>query len=780
MFTIKILSFNDISYYTYEIHGNVDTLLQDYNTGIMKSTKNRYKKIVYDYDLISGKVNIVSYQPGDNDAFYHKYAYDAENRLVDVETSRDKMVWDKDARYFYYKHGPLSRTILGQNQVQGLDYAYTLQGWLKGVNSTSVEDGSFDIGQDGKIGSGNSNIGRDAFGMSLNYFTGDYKTISNAVNSFAATSVANDLFNGNINSILINSPKLGDALTYSFKYDQLNRLIAMDAYKGLNTATNTFTPVTINDYKERLTYDANGNIKSYLRNGSGSSLNLNNYSYSYIAGSNKLQSITNAVNSQTKTYDYDEIGDTIKDEKQGITNGVWNVYGKLQSLTNKDGAKITYTYDASGQRISKQVGALQEWYVKDVSGNTMATYKKDASINNNHLIAAEFYKYGSSLLSIKNTTIDVEVLQPNGNIQTQTAGNGGYIITDQSGNTRVIVSDKKIQHSSDNITVDFYTADVKNANFYSAYGAISKTFGTNPVLAFNGQRKSTEISADAQTAEFWEYNGDVGRRWNVDPKLTTGISSYEAFLNNPIQYNDVKGDTIFRPAFMQHTFEDPLKMVLYKTPLGKQLLDEYSKSSKENIYFYAFDLKKESTNFKNDNDAIMNTVSELSVKNNVNKKGDMFIANWDAKAREGGEEQLHFLNSSGFNFKTNATINIIGLNTTNDQNIKYDKYDLAFVMYHEIYAHVKLASLKDARKEHRDFGNTYYAKGMGLYDNDIVGGTLVIQGSEAWKIFKQLLELKIKNGDGTEQNKIDLNSMNQTDQAATKAAKADKAKTKKE
>jgi hypothetical protein len=45
------------TYYSYDIHGNIDTLLQDYNPGIMESSQNRYKKIVYDYDLISGKVN---------------------------------------------------------------------------------------------------------------------------------------------------------------------------------------------------------------------------------------------------------------------------------------------------------------------------------------------------------------------------------------------------------------------------------------------------------------------------------------------------------------------------------------------------------------------------------------------------------------------------------------------------------------------------------------------------------------------------------------------------
>ncbi|QEH43312.1 hypothetical protein [Chitinophaga sp. XS-30] len=126
------------SFYSYDIHGNVKTLVQDYNPGTASNAANRFKKIEYVYDLISGKVNMVSYQPGQADAFYHRYQYDAENRITNVETSRDSVYWENDAYYQYYKHGPLARMVLGQQQVQGVDYAYNLQGWLKGVNSTAV------------------------------------------------------------------------------------------------------------------------------------------------------------------------------------------------------------------------------------------------------------------------------------------------------------------------------------------------------------------------------------------------------------------------------------------------------------------------------------------------------------------------------------------------------------------------------------------------------------------------------------------------------------------
>lgn len=37
------------TYYSYDISGNVDTLLQDYKTSAMANAGNRFKKIVYDF-----------------------------------------------------------------------------------------------------------------------------------------------------------------------------------------------------------------------------------------------------------------------------------------------------------------------------------------------------------------------------------------------------------------------------------------------------------------------------------------------------------------------------------------------------------------------------------------------------------------------------------------------------------------------------------------------------------------------------------------------------------
>ncbi|MEP7238962.1 MAG: hypothetical protein ABI685_13880, partial [Ferruginibacter sp.] len=399
------------SYYSYDIHGNVDTLLQDYNFGVMQSTGNRFKKLVYNYDLISGKVNMVSYQPGWEDEFYHRYFYDAENRLTEVETSQDKLVWEKDARYSYYRHGPLARSIIGDQQVQGIDYAYTLQGWLKGVNSSSLV-AQDDIGQDGvAIGSVANQVAKDAYGFNLNYFNGDYKPINANVKPFASITPpigigGMNLFNGNISSMAVNIPKLGEAHLYSYRYDQLNRIIGMDAFTGLNSANNTWTPVSTDNYKERVSYDANGNILKYLRNGSGNTgyqllMDSLTYGYNIVSGklvNNKLRHVKDAVSSSNyaddidnqgdDNYAYDNIGNLVQDNAEGISNISWNVYGKIKSITKASGT-ISYGYDASGNRISKTANGKTSIYVRDASGNVMSLYSTDAAVNSGNLMQSE-------------------------------------------------------------------------------------------------------------------------------------------------------------------------------------------------------------------------------------------------------------------------------------------------------------------------------------------------------------------------------------------------------
>jgi len=222
----------------------------------------------------------------------------------------------------------------------------------------------------------------------------------------------------------------------------------------------------------------------------------------------------------------------------------------LDSLVKDDGTKVKYTYDAAGQRISKRVNDTTEVYVRDASGNVMSVYVQSGKGDNIPLKQTEIHVYGSSLLGIYKPTdekIDT-ILLPNGKIAIRSSYKRGgmeYYLSSQNGNTLAIVSDKRLPVDSNNDgKIDYYLPDMVSATYYSTYGATAYSFnGDSLKLAFNGQRRSSEISKTAQTALYWEYDGDVGKRWNVDP-LSVKFpwqAPYCGLDGNPISKSDPSG-----------------------------------------------------------------------------------------------------------------------------------------------------------------------------------------------------------------------------------------------
>ena len=116
----------------------------------------------------------VQQQRGRFDQVMRTYDYDHDGRVVSSSSSLDGWMWDRDAAYQYERHGPLRRIEYGLDSVQGADYAYTLNGWLKGVNIPSLNH-DLDPGHDGDAGDGNNRtFARDAFGMALHYHANDF------------------------------------------------------------------------------------------------------------------------------------------------------------------------------------------------------------------------------------------------------------------------------------------------------------------------------------------------------------------------------------------------------------------------------------------------------------------------------------------------------------------------------------------------------------------------------------------------------------------------------
>ena len=64
------------------------------------------------------------------------------------------------------------------------------------------------------------------------------------------------------------------------------------------------------------------------------------------------------------------------------------------------------------------------------------------------------------------------------------------------------------------------------------------------------------------TAEFWQYDSRLGRRWNVDPVFKEYESPYACFAGNPIWYNDKFGlDTAFADDFARQNFQEVYQQI---------------------------------------------------------------------------------------------------------------------------------------------------------------------------------------------------------------------------
>ena len=402
------------TYYSYDPHGNVAWLVQEI-PGF-----DRFS-VAYDYDLLSGNVLLVSYNDdsdNNSDKFFHRYAYDGDNRMLTAETSTDKVIWDVDQENTYNSVGIMNRKLTGQDQVQGTDYVSTVQGWLKGINHSSLSTEK-DPGQDGY----SNTVGEDAFGMILNYYDGDYRRNTGIGAAYTNTDEqhlagTHDLYNGNISSWASRIPDqttggtdiehAGTVTGYKYRYDELQRIKSAD-FNTLDADDPTATWATTNDYHTEYTFDANGNLIYLLRNahsnvpGTDTDMDEMDYVYfepanpaavsetEYLQINNQLILVADGLDAGgdiddiigTNNYTYDEIGRLTSDLAQDIDTIKWTALQKVSAIIKTTGEIIRFKYDALGNRIAKELihpvdPLLNEttYYVRDAAGNPMATYNK--------------------------------------------------------------------------------------------------------------------------------------------------------------------------------------------------------------------------------------------------------------------------------------------------------------------------------------------------------------------------------------------------------------------
>jgi Bacterial toxin 23 len=550
-----------VTIYSYDRNGNVEWI-----ASLIADMPPNYVR--YEYDLVSGSVTQVVVNECDMDAWFQKYTYNTDKKIVDVFTSKDGVIWDNDAHYSYFKHGPLQNTIIGQDKVQKVNFAYTIEGWLKGINHLSAENSFTTPYGDVPFAV------PDLFAYKIHYYAKDFDRVGSGFNTnttnYGFVNSPGQLFNGNISGIAtyIHNPDQNTSvsnhhLSYGqvYRYDELNRLVQAkyvpgSFLAGSNSITNPVFTSIGPDMKEKFTYDANGNIKTLQRNDLAG-VQYDNLTYNYNATKinqlvsvsdarpNNLQPATFDIKSQSSTnYAYDEIGNMIRDKSLGIStastsnNIVWNNFGKIKTVTIPTSSTVnkvlTFLYDATGNRVAKFTrlsnstmtqASEQEYYVRDASGNILSnlrrTNKKVGSTVYSDIVTTEQPIYGSARLGV----------HYNGYTRANVVYNQVYSNTLPLPNTLLSIRQQVCYRKMNN----------KRYELADHLGNTRAIFGDYLLSTISGTAPYTFTQLHAHQTAMYNYYAFGSPKPNTYSTSTNAITAQDQYYDDPAQPNSMIG-----------------------------------------------------------------------------------------------------------------------------------------------------------------------------------------------------------------------------------------------
>ncbi|RQO31195.1 hypothetical protein DBR32_10425 [Taibaiella sp. KBW10] len=240
----------------------------------------------------------------------------------------------------YYDYNHLGQPVVKQYTIANVLQEYNIRGWLKHIQARNPVDQDINY-----------------FNETLHYDQG----------------FGSKLYNGNIAGITWNYYNTDDNAqkhAYGYSYDQVNRLTHAE-YRNNIASPNNWVKDNFDYTNSNISYDALGNIQTMNHRGNigGSPGDMDILSYTYAPNSNKLVKVSDAVAAATtnalpdfkdnanedEEYTYDDNGNLLSDANKDITKVVYNYLNKPELIAVGSKGKITYTYDAAGNRLRKKI-----------------------------------------------------------------------------------------------------------------------------------------------------------------------------------------------------------------------------------------------------------------------------------------------------------------------------------------------------------------------------------------------------------------------------------------
>lgn len=255
----------------------------------------------------------------DSDDFYQWYEYDERGLVKEVYASTESTKpGTPEVSYTYAADGQVDQASYRYGDAQS--YAYNNRGWVTGLTGAS------------------------AFAASYTYFN-----------------------NGNVD-VSTFDPVGQPSASYDYAYDAMSRLTSAAYSDGGSSPSGAYD-------LELVGYDANGNI-STLKRRKETGARVDNLSYSYAAGTNRLQSLTDAAgalhgwDAGGGSFDYDLVGNmTQAPAPYGLVAASYderNLPAAVEIASGDTTTTVSYRYSAGGERTYKKVeGAGPEHYLLD-------------------------------------------------------------------------------------------------------------------------------------------------------------------------------------------------------------------------------------------------------------------------------------------------------------------------------------------------------------------------------------------------------------------------------